>query len=87
MDRQGISYDFIDGASNSLELRENPLEGAVVSSDAFFPFRDSIDILANEGVTAVIQPGGSKKDHEIIDAVNNNDMAMAFTSERCFGHF
>ena len=66
---------------------EDPLKGAVVASDGFFPFRDSIDILAEEGVTAIIQPGGSVKDYEVIQAVNEHQMAMAFTLERCFAHF
>jgi phosphoribosylaminoimidazolecarboxamide formyltransferase/IMP cyclohydrolase len=69
------------------ELDVNPLLGAVVSSDAFFPFRDSIDTIAEQGVTAIIQPGGSKNDYEVIQAVNENGMAMAYTLERCFGHF
>ncbi len=64
-----------------------PLKGAAVSSDAFFPFRDSIDLLAEHGVTAVVQPGGSVRDSEVIDAVNEHKMAMAFTLERCFAHF
>jgi phosphoribosylaminoimidazolecarboxamide formyltransferase / IMP cyclohydrolase len=68
-------------------LSTNPLKGAVCSSDAFFPFRDSIDILGRAGVSAVIQPGGSVKDYEVIEAVNEHKMAMAFTRERCFGHF
>lgn len=68
-------------------LTESPLEGAVCSSDAFFPFRDSVDTMARVGVSAIIQPGGSVRDHEVIAAVNQHDMAMAFTLERCFGHF
>jgi phosphoribosylaminoimidazolecarboxamide formyltransferase/IMP cyclohydrolase len=67
-------------------LGQRPLEGAVMSSDGFFPFRDSIDAAAAEGVTAVIQPGGSLRDWEVIEAANDHDMAMAFTLERCFGH-
>ena len=87
MDREGIEYNPIDGAAARGILQKNPLEGAVVSSDAFFPFRDSVDLVAKHGVTAVIQPGGSIRDHEIIDAVNEHKMAMAYTLERCFGHF
>lgn len=68
-------------------FERSPLEGAVMSSDGFFPFRDSIDLVAKHGVAAVVQPGGSKKDHEVIQAVNEHKMAMAFTLERCFGHF
>lgn len=87
MDMEGIKYDPIDGATRRDKLSKNPLEGAVVSSDAFFPFRDSVDICAKHGVTAVVQPGGSIRDYEVIQAVNEHQMAMAFTLERCFGHF
>ncbi len=87
MDRENISYDPIDGAVGRDALYYNPLEGAVVSSDAFFPFRDSIDLIAKHGVSAVIQPGGSRNDYEVIEAVNEHNLAMAFTLERCFGHF
>ena len=87
MDREGIVYDPIEGGAQREKLSTNPLKGAVISSDAFFPFRDSIDICARHGITAVIQPGGSIRDYEIIQAVNEHDMAMAFTLERCFGHF
>jgi len=87
MDREKISYDPLEGASARNKLSANPLEGAVVSSDAFFPFRDSIDLIARVGVTAIIQPGGSLNDHEVIEAVNEHKMAMVYTLERCFGHF
>jgi phosphoribosylaminoimidazolecarboxamide formyltransferase/IMP cyclohydrolase len=68
------------------DLGHRPLEGAVMSSDGFFPFRDSIDTAAGEKVTAVIQPGGSRRDWEVIEAANEHDVAMAFTLERCFRH-
>ncbi|MCK5449237.1 IMP cyclohydrolase [Candidatus Pacearchaeota archaeon] len=88
MDREGIEYDPMAGIFNlDDQVAVSPLKGAVFSSDAFFPFRDSIDTVAKHGVTAVIQPGGSVKDGEIIQAVNEHDMAMAFTLERGFGHF
>ena len=61
--------------------------GSVLASDGFFPFRDSIDLLAEHGVTACVQPGGSVKDKEVIEACNENGIAMAFTDERCFRHF
>lgn len=60
--------------------------GIVMASDAFFPFRDGIDTAAKGGVTAVIQPGGSKRDQEVIDACNERDMAMVFTHLRHFRH-
>jgi phosphoribosylaminoimidazolecarboxamide formyltransferase/IMP cyclohydrolase len=87
MDRENIQYDSLEGASARDTLSSNPLEKAVVSSDAFFPFRDSIDIVAQVGVSAVIQPGGSIRDFEVIEAANEHHMAMAFTLERCFAHF
>jgi phosphoribosylaminoimidazolecarboxamide formyltransferase / IMP cyclohydrolase len=87
MDREEIKYNPIDGALKRFHLSVNPLKGAVMSSDAFFPFRDSIDTIAKEGITAVVQPGGSVRDHEVIDAINQYKMAMVYTLERCFGHF
>lgn len=60
--------------------------GIVMASDAFFPFRDGIDTAAKGGVTAVIQPGGSKRDGEVIDACNEHDIAMVFTRLRHFRH-
>jgi phosphoribosylaminoimidazolecarboxamide formyltransferase/IMP cyclohydrolase len=61
-------------------------KGAVMSSDAFFPFRDGIDEAAKAGITAVIQPGGSIRDQEVIDAANEHGMAMVFTGIRLFKH-
>jgi len=62
------------------------VKGSVMASDAFFPFRDGIDAAANVGITAVIQPGGSMRDSEVIDAANEHDIAMAFTGVRHFRH-
>ncbi|MGI9323494.1 MAG: bifunctional phosphoribosylaminoimidazolecarboxamide formyltransferase/IMP cyclohydrolase [Pseudomonadales bacterium] len=62
------------------------VKGSVMASDAFFPFRDGIDAAAAEGVTAVIQPGGSMRDQEVIDAANEAKMAMVFTGMRHFRH-
>lgn len=61
--------------------------GSVIASDGFFPFRDSIDLIAEYGVTAVVQPGGSIRDKEVIAACNEHGIAMVFTDERCFRHF
>ena len=61
-------------------------KGAVMSSDAFFPFRDGIDEAAKAGITAIIHPGGSIKDKEVIDAANAHDLAMVFTGIRLFWH-
>jgi phosphoribosylaminoimidazolecarboxamide formyltransferase/IMP cyclohydrolase len=60
--------------------------GAVMASDAFFPFRDGIDNAAQAGIAAVIQPGGSRNDDEVIAAANEHDMAMVFTGIRHFRH-
>jgi phosphoribosylaminoimidazolecarboxamide formyltransferase/IMP cyclohydrolase len=60
--------------------------GAVMASDAFFPFRDGIDAAAAAGITAVIQPGGSMRDNEVIDAANEHGIAMVFTGRRHFKH-
>ena len=62
------------------------LEGSVMVSDAFFPFRDGIDVGLREGVTAVIQPGGSLRDFESIEACNEFSAAMKFTGQRSFKH-
>ncbi|MBO4548582.1 MAG: IMP cyclohydrolase, partial [Abditibacteriota bacterium] len=62
------------------------LEGAVLSSDAFFPFRDSVEACAEAGIKAIIQPGGSLRDWDSIEACNEHGIAMVFTGERCFSH-
>jgi len=62
------------------------VDGAVMASDAFFPFRDGIDNAAEVGIAAVIQPGGSKNDHEVIQAANEHGLAMVFTGVRHFRH-
>lgn len=63
-----------------------PLKGTVVASDGFFPFRDNIDVLAQNGVTSIVQPGGSVRDQEVIDAANQYNIAMVFTGIRHFRH-
>jgi len=62
------------------------VKGAVMASDAFFPFRDGLDNAAKVGIRAVIQPGGSMRDEEVIEAANEHDIAMVFTSMRHFRH-
>jgi phosphoribosylaminoimidazolecarboxamide formyltransferase / IMP cyclohydrolase len=62
------------------------VRGAVMASDAFFPFRDGVDVAARQGVTAVIQPGGSKRDDEVIAAADEAGLAMLFTGMRHFRH-
>jgi phosphoribosylaminoimidazolecarboxamide formyltransferase/IMP cyclohydrolase len=63
-----------------------PLSGSVLASDAFFPFRDGLDEAASHGITAVIQPGGSVRDKEVIQAANEHGIAMVFTGMRHFKH-
>jgi len=71
----------IKAADEGLEMK-----GSVVASDAFFPFRDGVDSAAQAGITAVIQPGGSMRDSEVIAAADEHGMAMVFTSMRHFRH-
>ena len=63
-----------------------PVTGSVLASDAFFPFRDGLDEAAKHGITAVIQPGGSVRDEEVIAAANEHNLAMVFTGVRHFKH-
>ena len=60
--------------------------GSVLASDAFFPFRDGLDAAAAAGITAVIQPGGSMRDDEVIAAADEHNIAMVFTGMRHFRH-
>ncbi len=73
-------------AAMKAEEQAFTISGAVMASDAFFPFRDSIDVAAEQGISAVIQPGGSLRDGEVINAANEYAMAMVFTGRRCFLH-
>ena len=67
-------------------MRSSRWPGAVMASDAFFPFRDNLDVAAGYGIRAVIQPGGSLRDAEVIAAADEHDMAMVFTGMRHFRH-
>ncbi|GAI34171.1 unnamed protein product, partial [marine sediment metagenome] len=60
--------------------------GCAMASDAFFPFPDNVDNAAEAGVTAIVQPGGSKKDDEVIAAADKHGIAMVFTGKRHFKH-
>ncbi|WP_376694760.1 bifunctional phosphoribosylaminoimidazolecarboxamide formyltransferase/IMP cyclohydrolase [Wenzhouxiangella sp. EGI_FJ10305] len=73
-------------AALKAEAADLSLEGAVMASDAFFPFADSIEAAAERGIRAVIQPGGSKRDQEVIDACNKYGIAMVLTGRRHFRH-
>jgi len=68
-----------------MKAKEDPQEG-VLASDAFFPFRDGIDEAAKAGVKAIVQPGGSIRDNEVIRAANEHHLAMVFTGRRHFKH-
>ena len=76
----------VDSAKIAAMKARSSLQGTVVASDAFFPFRDGVDALAEAGATAVIQPGGSVRDPEVIEAANEHGMAMVFTGMRHFKH-
>jgi len=71
-----------------MRARANGLEtkGTVCASDAFFPFRDGLDVAARAGTTAVVQPGGSRRDAEVIEAADQQGVAMVVTGVRHFRH-
>ena len=76
----------VNSARIAVEQAGEKARGAVAASDAFFPFRDGFDVLAQAGVTAVIQPGGSIRDEEVIAAADEQGVAMVFTGHRHFRH-
>ena len=76
----------VDAARFAALKAQLPLKGTVAASDAFFPFRDGLDEIARAGATAIIQPGGSVKDDEVIAAADEHKMAMVFTGVRHFRH-
>jgi phosphoribosylaminoimidazolecarboxamide formyltransferase/IMP cyclohydrolase len=73
-------------AAHKAKLAGHPTEGSVLGSDAYFPFRDGVDQAADAGVAAIIQPGGSVRDAEVIDAANARGIAMVMTGRRQFRH-
>jgi phosphoribosylaminoimidazolecarboxamide formyltransferase / IMP cyclohydrolase len=87
-----IPYNNLKDESARAEIdqevakKNGGLIGSCMVSDAFFPFRDGIEVGLKEGVTAVIQPGGSERDYESIEACNESDAAMVFTGQRSFKH-
>jgi phosphoribosylaminoimidazolecarboxamide formyltransferase/IMP cyclohydrolase len=76
----------IDSVKLGAMRAQLPVQGSVLASDAFFPFRDGIDEAAKHGITAVIQPGGSVRDAEVIAAADEQGLAMVFTGIRHFKH-
>lgn len=84
-DRVGAVEQAVAKAKTKYKGNES-LEGAVMSSDGFFPFRDAVDAATREGVSAIVQPGGSVNDYDAIVACNEAGAAMVFSMERCFSH-
>ncbi len=76
----------VDSSKIAVQKALLSIKGSVLASDAFFPFRDGVDAAADAGVTAIIQPGGSVRDEEVIQAANEHGMAMVFTKMRHFRH-
>jgi phosphoribosylaminoimidazolecarboxamide formyltransferase / IMP cyclohydrolase len=91
--RDGVTVGIGGGQTSRVEAVRQALsragdaaKGAVLASDAFFPFSDSIEAAAAAGITAIIQPGGSIRDSEVVEACDAHDVAMVFTNERHFRH-
>jgi len=88
----GLPYNELTDADKKAELNDRVarekggLIGAAMVSDAFFPFRDGVDVGIGEGITAVIQPGGSGNDYQSIEACNEADVTMVYTGQRSFKH-
>ncbi|HEV7373783.1 MAG TPA: bifunctional phosphoribosylaminoimidazolecarboxamide formyltransferase/IMP cyclohydrolase [Pyrinomonadaceae bacterium] len=76
----------VDSVKIGATRAQLPIQGSVLASDAFFPFRDGVDEAARHGITAIIQPGGSVRDQEVIDAADEHNLAMVFTGVRHFKH-
>ncbi|MEN8041263.1 MAG: bifunctional phosphoribosylaminoimidazolecarboxamide formyltransferase/IMP cyclohydrolase, partial [Actinomycetota bacterium] len=76
----------VGAAERALAKAGDRVKGAVCASDAFFPFRDGPDALAAAGVTAIVEPGGSMRDDEVIESATEHDVALVFTGERHFRH-
>ena len=76
----------VDSARIAIDRAGDRAVGGGCASDAFFPFRDGLDVVAAAGVTAVIQPGGSVRDAEVIEAADEHGITMVFTGERHFRH-
>ena len=76
----------VDSARIAARRADGRAVGGVCASDAFFPFRDGLDVVAEAGVAVVVQPGGSVRDDEVIAAANEHGIAMVFTGQRHFKH-
>jgi phosphoribosylaminoimidazolecarboxamide formyltransferase/IMP cyclohydrolase len=76
----------VDSSEIAVKKAGERVQGAAAASDAFFPFADGVEALAGAGVGALIQPGGSVRDNEVIVAANRHGLAMIFTGRRHFNH-
>ena len=76
----------VDAVDIAIKKSGINIKGSILCSDAFFPFRDSIDKISGKGIKAIVQPGGSIRDEEVIEACNEHNIAMVFTGKRCFKH-
>ena len=83
---QELDTDRRVGIEEESRAARGGLQGSIMVSDAFFPFRDGVDVGIREGVTGIVQPGGSIRDWEVIDACNESDVTMVFTGQRSFRH-
>ena len=76
----------VDSSGIAVKKAGERARGSAAASDAFFPFADGVEALAEAGIEAVIQPGGSVRDDEVVEAANHNGLAMIFTGRRHFLH-
>jgi phosphoribosylaminoimidazolecarboxamide formyltransferase/IMP cyclohydrolase len=83
---QSSRIDAMRQAAHKARTFDFDVQGAVMASDAFFPFADSVEVAFQEGIRAVVQPGGSVKDQDSIDFCDRNNMAMVMTGRRHFKH-
>jgi phosphoribosylaminoimidazolecarboxamide formyltransferase / IMP cyclohydrolase len=83
---RGVPDGAREGIDAEVQKKRGGIPGSAMVSDAFFPFRDGVEVGLREGVSSVVQPGGADRDHEVIEAVNKAGAAMVFTGQRCFKH-
>ncbi|HJQ97601.1 MAG TPA: hypothetical protein VJ826_04750, partial [Candidatus Polarisedimenticolaceae bacterium] len=83
---QTSRVDAVDVALMKAKRAGHDVKGAVLASDGFFPFADNVEHAAHAGITAIVQPGGSMRDPEVIAACDTHDVTMLFTDRRTFRH-
>jgi len=86
IDSARIAARKAQDAAQELKLSAPLTKGSVVASDAFFPFADGPQVLMDAGISAIVQPGGSVRDADVIAAADEHDLAMVFTGRRHFRH-